>query len=83
VASNPDDASTVQAVISMAPSLRLKVIAEGVETVEQLELLRSPGCDQFQGFYFSAAVAVPAARRFMDPITAAADATAAATADTG
>ncbi len=83
LASNPDDASIVQAVISMAHSLRLKVIAEGVETVEQLELLRSLGCDQFQGFYFSAAVAAPEARRFMDPITAAADATAAATADAG
>ncbi len=83
LASNPDDASIVQAVISMAHSLRLKVIAEGVETVEQLELLRSLGCDQFQGFYFSAAVAAPEARRFMDPITAAADATATATADAG
>ena len=51
----------------MAHSLRLKVIAEGVETVEQLDLLRSLGCDEFQGFYFSAAVAAPEAGRFLEP----------------
>jgi diguanylate cyclase (GGDEF)-like protein len=48
-----DDASIVQAIISMAHSLRLKVVAEGVETVEQLRSLKSMGCDQYQGFHFS------------------------------
>jgi len=48
-----DDASIVQAIISLAHSLRLKVIAEGVETSEQLDSLRSMGCDQYQGFHFS------------------------------
>ncbi len=48
-----DDASIVQAIISLAHSLRLKVVAEGVETPEQLDSLRSMGCDQYQGFHFS------------------------------
>ncbi len=48
-----DDASIVQAIISLAHSLRLKVVAEGVETPEQLAFLRSMGCDQYQGFHFS------------------------------
>jgi EAL domain-containing protein (putative c-di-GMP-specific phosphodiesterase class I) len=49
-----EDASIVQAIISLAHSLRLKVVAEGVETIEQLDSLRSMGCDQYQGFHFSA-----------------------------
>jgi diguanylate cyclase (GGDEF)-like protein len=48
-----DDASIVQAIISLAHSLRLKVVAEGVETLEQLHSLKSMGCDQYQGFHFS------------------------------
>jgi diguanylate cyclase (GGDEF)-like protein len=60
VASNAGDASIVRAIISLAHGLRLKVIAEGVESEEQLGILRRMGCDQYQGFFRSAAV--PAAQ---------------------
>lgn len=53
---NTDAAAIVSGIISLAHSLRLKVVAEGVETVEQLDRLRALGCDQYQGFYRSAAV---------------------------
>ena len=56
---NADAASIVKAIISLGHSLQLKVIAEGVETAQQLEQLRELGCDQFQGFYRSAAGASP------------------------
>jgi EAL domain-containing protein (putative c-di-GMP-specific phosphodiesterase class I) len=50
---DPDDAAIVLSIISLAHSLRLKVIAEGVETEAQLAYLRRHGCDYMQGYYFS------------------------------
>jgi len=65
----PEDASIVRAIISLAHSLHLKVIAEGVETPEQLALLSELGCDQYQGFYFSPALSAP---KFLELIKEAA-----------
>ena len=48
-----DDSAIVEAIIAMAHSLQLKVVAEGVETKEQFDFLRTLGCDQIQGYYFS------------------------------
>jgi len=53
VADDEEDAAFAKMVIGIAKSLHLELIAEGVETVEQLEFLRSEGCRQIQGFYFS------------------------------
>jgi EAL domain-containing protein (putative c-di-GMP-specific phosphodiesterase class I) len=47
------DAAIVTSIIALAHNLKLAVIAEGVETGEQLEYLRRHGCDQMQGYYFS------------------------------
>jgi EAL domain-containing protein (putative c-di-GMP-specific phosphodiesterase class I) len=48
-----DDAAIVKAIVALAQSLKLKTIAEGVEEEAQYALLRSLGCDQYQGYYFS------------------------------
>lgn len=48
-----DSAAIASAIIALAHSLRLKVVAEGVEHLEQLEFLRSRRCDEYQGYYFS------------------------------
>jgi len=52
VAVNPDDAAITTAIISMAKSLKLKVIAEGVENEGQMSFLRAHRCDEIQGYYF-------------------------------
>jgi diguanylate cyclase (GGDEF)-like protein/PAS domain S-box-containing protein len=56
VTAAPEDVSITRAVITMAHSMQLRVIAEGVETEGQLSLLVANRCDQIQGYYFSAPV---------------------------
>jgi diguanylate cyclase (GGDEF)-like protein/PAS domain S-box-containing protein len=56
ITTSPDDTAIVTAVISMGRSLKLRVVAEGVETKEELAFLESHYCDEAQGYYFSPAV---------------------------
>ncbi len=53
IMSNPDDAEMIVSIIALGHSMKLKVLAEGVETKEQLQYLKAQGCDEVQGFYFS------------------------------
>jgi len=53
IATHPDDAAIVKAIIAMAHGLQMKVVSEGVETQGQLEFLRQHGCEQYQGYIFS------------------------------
>jgi EAL domain-containing protein (putative c-di-GMP-specific phosphodiesterase class I) len=62
---NPTDAAIATAIIAMAASLNLQVVAEGVETVAQLDFLRDKRCDEVQGFLFSEAVPAEQISRYL------------------
>jgi diguanylate cyclase (GGDEF)-like protein len=74
IARDADSQAIVQAIIAVAHSLKLNVIAEGVETAEQLANLRARGCDQVQGFVFSRPLSADAFARLLrkgEPLPAA------------
>jgi diguanylate cyclase (GGDEF)-like protein/PAS domain S-box-containing protein len=52
IATSEDDASIVSSIITLSHNLKLNVIAEGVETQDQVDILRAQGCDQMQGYFF-------------------------------
>jgi EAL domain-containing protein (putative c-di-GMP-specific phosphodiesterase class I) len=53
IMTDPDSATIVRTIIAMAENLNLRVVAEGVETEDQLNYLRLHGCDEIQGYYVS------------------------------
>jgi diguanylate cyclase (GGDEF)-like protein len=77
IMTSADDASIVQAIISLAHGLRLKVVAEGVENADQVAFLQNLGCDQYQGFYFSKPVNAAAFEELLRGVSAPDDESAA------
>ncbi|HEY3850320.1 MAG TPA: EAL domain-containing protein [Steroidobacteraceae bacterium] len=76
IAIDPNDVAIIKAIIALGHSLDLKVVAEGVESATQLEILRRFHCDEFQGFLFSRAVPAAEFERILMnnlPHSAAAD----------
>jgi EAL domain-containing protein (putative c-di-GMP-specific phosphodiesterase class I) len=65
ITTSPDETSIVTAVISMGRSLKLRVVAEGVETRAQLAFLQAHQCDEAQGYYFSRPVPPPQFARLL------------------
>ncbi|MGH8183931.1 MAG: EAL domain-containing protein [Rhodanobacteraceae bacterium] len=66
ITTDPDDAAITSTIITMAHSLQLKVVAEGVETAEQLAFLRAQGCDEIQGYWVSRPLTAAACLEFLD-----------------
>jgi EAL domain-containing protein (putative c-di-GMP-specific phosphodiesterase class I) len=66
ITTDSDDASISEAIIAMARSLGMDVIAEGVETKEQMEFLASRDCHEMQGFYFSRPVSGEDIRQILE-----------------
>ncbi|PRD38137.1 UNVERIFIED_CONTAM: putative signaling protein [Trichonephila clavipes] len=62
---NTDDRQIAKAIIELGHTLRFEVLAEGVETAEQLALLQEMACDYYQGYYFSKAVPAEEFRRLL------------------
>ncbi len=67
IVSNPESQAIVSAIIGMANALNLSVIAEGVESEEQLAFLRKEGCQECQGYYFGRPVPAEEAANYFEP----------------
>ena len=65
ITTDPNDAAIVAAIVAMAKALKLKVVAEGVETQEHLDYLRYLGADQIQGYFFSRPLPADAMRNLL------------------
>jgi EAL domain-containing protein (putative c-di-GMP-specific phosphodiesterase class I) len=61
-----DSAAIVRSIVNLARNLKLAVVAEGVETEEQLALLRGLACDDYQGFLFSRPIEAEAVRALVE-----------------
>jgi diguanylate cyclase (GGDEF)-like protein/PAS domain S-box-containing protein len=70
IATDPSDHAIVSAIVAMARSLNIQVVAEGIETWQQLEILRSMGCSLAQGFLFAKPCSANDAMRYLrvDPV---------------
>jgi len=68
IAKDTNDAAIAASVVVLAHSMNLKVVAEGVETREQLEILREKGCDFVQGYFFSKPLSASEFVPFFDPL---------------
>ncbi|MCU1763320.1 EAL domain-containing protein [Pseudomonas sp. 14P_8.1_Bac3] len=68
LSNDSSDAALVSAIISLGRSLKLTIIAEGVETLEQLDFLKAHQCEEGQGYYFSKAVEPDAFARYLESV---------------
>lgn len=75
IGNNPEDQAIVAAIVSMARGLGLCTISEGVETEQQLAMLREQGCDEIQGYYYSRPLTADAFDAFVRARLAGVDAT--------
>ena len=65
IATDPSDHAIVSAIVAMARSLNIQVVAEGIETWQQLEILRNMGCNLAQGFLFARPCSAADALRYL------------------
>jgi diguanylate cyclase (GGDEF)-like protein len=68
LSTDSNDAALVSAIISLGRSLKLTIIAEGVETLEQLDFLKAHQCEEGQGYYFSKAVEPDAFAQYLESV---------------
>jgi len=65
VLTDSNDAAIIQMVLAVGKTIHCDIVAEGVEQLEQFELLKDFGCDYFQGYYFSRPVVVASFEEFV------------------